>query len=66
MRSLIVLCPHPHESGHQHVDVVGGFCHAGEGCVERCPFAWKRDSPRTTSAEAAWKEMEQVRVAEKR
>lgn len=41
-------CPFEAESGYQCVDVIAGFCEIGEGCVQRCPYAWKDGDIKTT------------------
>jgi hypothetical protein len=43
-------CPHS-ESGYECVDIVSGFCEAGEDCINYCEFSWNaNDAEASTKA----------------
>ncbi len=41
-------CPFSDESGYECVEVVGGMCEVGDGCVRACPYSWPAKNTKKT------------------
>lgn len=55
-------CPFPDKSGYECVEIVGGYCEVGLGCVKECPYSYqgKRKNKFATQAfEAKYPELRQ-------
>ena len=50
-------CNYSGESGWGTVEVVGGFCEVGTGCVKACPYSWRKsDKKAERNADKRFKE----------
>jgi len=49
-------CPFPEHSGYNCIEIVDGFCEAGQGCHDKCEHSWAEgDSLSATAAFEAFK-----------
>ena len=42
------------EHGFECIELAGGFCECGEGCLKKCPYSWRKNTVRAKQVDAAF------------